>query len=91
MKGLEFLEVEVQNLKSENRLVTLRVLQGAQEPVSVIDGRRVVNLASNNYLALTTDPRVKEAAIDATRRYGVGTAAVRTIIGTMDIHQELER
>ncbi|MDE2291125.1 MAG: glycine C-acetyltransferase, partial [Elusimicrobia bacterium] len=68
----------------------LRVLQGAQEPVSVVDGKKVVNLTSNNYLGLTTHPKVKAAAKDAIDRYGVGTAAVRTIIGTMDIHQRLE-
>src|SRR5262249_13062363 len=87
---LAFLEEEVALLKSENRHISLRVLAGAQEPVSVVDGREVINLTSNNYLALTNHPKVKKAAIQAIEKYGVGTAAVRTIIGTMDIHQELE-
>ena len=90
MKNLEFLDGEVRRLREEGRLITLRVLSGAQEPVSIVDGRRVINLTSNNYLALANDPRVKQAAKEAIDKYGVGTAAVRTIIGTMDIHQELE-
>ena len=88
---LSFLDQEIETLKAEGRFVTLRVLEGPQEPVSIVDGRKVVNLTSNNYLALTTEPKVKQAARDALDRYGVGTAAVRTIIGTMDIHQLLEK
>lgn len=87
---LSFLEAEVEQLKTQNRYVRLRVLEGAQEPVCVIDGKKVVNLTSNNYLALTTHPKLVKAAQEAIGRYGVGTAAVRSIIGTMDIHQELE-
>lgn len=91
MKNMEFLESELSRLDAQGRRLHPSILGGAQEPVSVVDGRRVINLASNNYLALTTDPGVKRAAQEAIERYGVGTAAVRTIIGTMDIHQELER
>ena len=87
---MSFLDTEVSLLEREGRKISLRILQGGQEPVSVIDGKRVVNLTSNNYLAFTTHPRVKEAAKAAIDRYGVGTAAVRSIIGTMDIHQTLE-
>ena len=90
MRGMAFLEEELWRLDDEGRRIRLRILESAQEPVSIIDGRRVINLTSNNYLALTTHPKVKAAAKDAIDRYGVGTAAVRTIIGTMDIHQELE-
>ena len=90
-KLMSFLDDDVASLEKEGRRVTLRILQGAQEPVSVIDGKRVVNLTSNNYLAFTTHSKVKYAAKTAIDRYGVGTAAVRSIIGTMDIHQELER
>lgn len=86
-----FLDEEVAALDRDGRRIRLRVLGGAQEPVSTVDGRKVVNLTSNNYLALTTHPALKKAAKEAVDRYGVGTAAVRTIIGTMDIHQELER
>lgn len=87
---MSFLDEELKVLDAESRRITLKVLEGAQEPVSVVDGRRVVNLTSNNYLAFTNHPKVKEAAKAAIDRYGVGTAAVRSIIGTMDIHQRLE-
>ncbi|MBI3299295.1 MAG: glycine C-acetyltransferase [Elusimicrobia bacterium] len=87
---MSFLDEEVAGLEREGRKITLRVLDGAQEPVSVIDGKRVVNLTSNNYLAFTTHPKVKEAAKAAIDRWGVGTSAVRSIIGTMGIHSELE-
>ncbi len=87
---MAFLDEELRALEESGRKIRLRVLESAQEPVSIVDGRRVVNLTSNNYLALAAHPKVKQAAIEATQRYGVGTAAVRTIIGTMDIHQRLE-
>lgn len=87
---LKFAAEEVAALKKENRFLRPRVLESAQEPVSVIDGKKVVNLTSNNYLALANDPKVKKAAIEAIEKYGVGSAAVRTIIGTMSLHTELE-
>lgn len=87
---MAFLDAEVAKLKSEGRFVTLRILESAQKPVSVIEGRKVVNLTSNNYLALADHPALKRAAKKAIDRFGVGTAAVRSIIGTMTIHQELE-
>ncbi|OGR67550.1 MAG: 8-amino-7-oxononanoate synthase [Elusimicrobia bacterium GWC2_61_19] len=87
---LKFADEEVAALKKENRFLRPRVLQSAQEPVSVIDGKKVVNLTSNNYLALANNPKVKKAAIEAIEKYGVGSAAVRTIIGTMSLHTELE-
>jgi len=68
----------------------LRVLEGEQKPVATFDGKEVINLSSNNYLGLTTHPKLRRAAIDATRKYGVGSGAVRTITGTMKIHMELE-
>jgi len=91
MDRLKFLEEDVALLKKENRFIKLHELQSAQDAVCVIDGKKVINLTSNNYLCLTTHPKVKKAAVDATKKYGVGTAAVRTIIGTMSMHQELER
>ena len=87
---LKFADEEVAALKKENRFIQPRVLQSAQAPVSLIDGKEVVNLTSNNYLALADNPKVKKAAIDAIKKYGVGSAAVRTIIGTMSLHTELE-
>ncbi len=68
----------------------LRVLEGEQKPVCVIDGREVINLASNNYLGLTTHKALRKASIEAVRKYGAGAGAVRTIAGTMNIHMELE-
>src|SRR5258706_3907690 len=68
----------------------LRVLEDEQPPVCTFDGKKVVNLASNNYLGLTTHPKLREAALEATRKYGVGSGAVRTVAGTMKIHMELE-
>ena len=66
------------------------MLEGEQKPVATFDGKEVINLSSNNYLGLTTHPKLRRAAIDATRKYGVGSGAVRTITGTMKIHMELE-
>jgi glycine C-acetyltransferase len=66
------------------------VLEDEQAPVCTFDGKKVINLASNNYLGLTTHPKLREAALAATRKYGVGSGAVRTIAGTMKIHMELE-
>ena len=87
----DFLDEEITNLKAENRLIKLHILESEQAPVATIDGKKVVNLTSNNYLSLTTHPKVKQAAIEAVEKYGIGTAAVRTIIGTMTMHEELER
>jgi glycine C-acetyltransferase len=67
------------------------VLDGEQRARSTFDGRSVVNLSSNNYLGLATHPRLREAALQAIRHFGVGSGAVRTIAGTMAIHMELER
>lgn len=86
-----FLDEELTQLKAENRLIKLHILQSEQAPVAVIDGKKVVNLTSNNYLNMTTHPKVKKAAIEAIEKYGIGTAAVRTIIGTMSMHEELEK
>ena len=66
------------------------MLEDEQAPDCTFDGKRVINLASNNYLGLTTHPKLREAALEATRKYGVGSGAVRTIAGTMKIHMELE-
>jgi glycine C-acetyltransferase len=76
--------------KAQGTYFRLRVLEDEQEPVCTFDGKKVINLASNNYLGLTTHPKLREAALEATRRYGVGSGAVRTIAGTMKIHMELE-
>lgn len=87
---LDFLADDIEALKSAHLYQTLKVLSSAQDVVCTIDGKEVINFSSNNYLGLTTHPKLMQAAKDAIDRYGVGTASVRTIIGTMDIHQALE-
>jgi glycine C-acetyltransferase len=87
---LSYLTEELNTLKSKGTYFRLRVLEDEQAPECTFDGKRVINLASNNYLGLTTHPKLREAALDATRKYGVGSGAVRTIAGTMKIHMELE-
>jgi glycine C-acetyltransferase len=78
------------DLRANGTHFKLRVLDDQQAPVCCYDGRQVINLASNNYLGLANHPKLIEAALDATRKYGVGSGAVRTIAGTMRIHMELE-
>jgi len=87
---LSYLGNQLDELKQKGTYFRLRVLEDEQEPECTFDGRRVINLASNNYLGLTTHPKLREAAMEATRRYGVGSGAVRTIAGTMRLHMELE-
>jgi glycine C-acetyltransferase len=87
---LSYLTDQLNDLKSKGTHFKLRVLDDEQKPVCTFDGKKVINLASNNYLGLTTHPLLREAALEATRKYGVGSGAVRTIAGTMKIHMELE-
>src|SRR5436190_12278007 len=87
---LSYLSDQLNQLKNKGTYFKLRVLEDEQEPVCTFDGKKVINLASNNYLGLTTHPKLRDAAIEATRKYGVGPGAVRTIAGTMKIHMELE-
>src|SRR6266581_5505816 len=88
---LSYLATERDSLKQQGLYRRLRILDGEQKPKTTFDHRQVVNLSSNNYLGLTTHPRLREAALEATRKLGVGSGSVRTIAGTMDIHMELER
>jgi glycine C-acetyltransferase len=90
MRPLEFVSDELNKLREQGLYQKLRILRGEQTAVATFDGKRVINLSSNNYLGLTTHPRLREAALEATRKYGVGSGAVRTIAGTMSIHMELE-
>jgi glycine C-acetyltransferase len=87
---LSYLTDQMNELKAKGTHFRLRVLEDEQEPVCTFDGKKVINLASNNYLGLTTHPKLREAALAATKKYGVGSGAVRTIAGTMRIHLELE-
>ena len=88
---LSFLTDELTALKSQGLYRRLRVLDDRQAARTAIDGRNIVNLSSNNYLGLTTHPRLQEKASAAIEQFGVGTGSVRTIAGTMAIHMELER
>ena len=87
---LSYLTDQLNDLKAKGTHFRLRVLEDEQAPVCTFDGKKVINLASNNYLGLTTHPKLREAALEATRKYGVGSGAVRTIAGTMKVHMELE-
>src|ERR1700683_2463254 len=87
---LDYLHAALEDLKAKHLYTRLRILDGEQKPVCMVDGKEVINLASNNYLGLATHPKMRRAAIDAVRKYGVGSGAVRSIAGTMKIHMELE-
>ncbi len=88
---LKYLSDELQKLRDQKLYQKLRVLETEQLPVARFDGHEVINLSSNNYLGLATHPKLKEAMVKSTEKLGVGSGAVRTIIGTMSIHLELER
>ena len=87
---LQYLHDALEDLKAKHLYFKLKVLEGEQKPIANFDGKEVINLSSNNYLGLTTHPKLRRAAIDATRKFGVGSGAVRTIAGTMKMHMELE-
>src|SRR5271168_1609155 len=87
---LQHLTAQLNDLKAKGTYFRLRVLDDMQAPVCHYDGKQVINLASNNYLGLTAHPKLREAAIQATKDFGVGSGAVRTIAGTMKLHMELE-
>ena len=87
---LAFLDAEIEELKAKGIFRRLRVVQSEQKSRCVIDGREVITLSSNNYLGLNTHSRLAEAAIRAIEQYGSGSGAVRTIAGTMSLHEELE-
>ncbi len=90
-KKTQFLVEELEQLRQQGLFRPLRVLGSAQDTEVVVDGKHVLNLSSNNYLGLTTHPRLKTAMIEATEQWGAGSGAVRTIAGTMTVHEELER
>jgi glycine C-acetyltransferase len=87
---LAFLDAEIDELKAKGLYRRLRVVESEQRSRCVIDGREVITLSSNNYLGLNTHPKLKQAALDAVERYGAGSGAVRTIAGTMSLHEQLE-
>ena len=87
---MAFLEAEIDELRAKGLYRRLRVVESEQKSRCVIDGREVITLSSNNYLGLNTHPKLKAAALDAVERFGAGSGAVRTIAGTMSLHEELE-
>jgi len=92
MAGFEVIEGQLRSLKAEGRYRLLTVWQGGSDSwMTLQDGRRVLQMSSNNYLGLTKHPALKQAAIEAIEAYGVGAGSVRTITGTLDIHDQLEQ
>jgi glycine C-acetyltransferase len=87
---LSYLHDQLEQWRAEGTYQRLRVLQSDCAAESKFDGIEVINLASNNYLGLTTHPKLREAALRAVERFGVGSGAVRTISGTMSLHMQLE-
>jgi glycine C-acetyltransferase len=88
--ALGYLSDQLRELREKGLAPKLRVLEGEQKPVAVFDGREVINLASNNYLGLTTHKALRKSAVDAAKAYGAGAGAVRSIAGTMALHMQLE-
>ncbi|MCI5675591.1 MAG: glycine C-acetyltransferase [Firmicutes bacterium] len=88
---LQFLKDQIQQLKDDGVYRKLPVLNGPDDTIIELNGKKVINLSSNNYLGLANHPRLKDAAKAAIDKYGVGAGAVRTIIGNMEIHEELEK
>ena len=91
MARLDWIQKELKNLKEAGLYNNIRTLGSPQGAWLEVDGRKVLNFCSNNYLGLANDPRMVAAAQNALQRYGVGPGAVRSIAGTMDIHTELEQ
>jgi glycine C-acetyltransferase len=88
---LAFLGDELDDLRAKHLYRPLRVMSSAQGPLVVVDGAQLISLSSNDYLGLTHHPRLREAALKAVEEFGAGSGAVRTIAGTMTLHEELER
>ena len=87
----KYLEDEYKRLVNENLNWEIKELQTANEPVCKVDGREVIMLCANNYLNLSTHPKVVDAMIKATKQYGAGAGSDRSISGNMTIHEELDR
>lgn len=91
MGNLDFINEELNKLRDADQLINVRTIEGAQGAWIKVDGKKVLNLCSNNYLGLANDPQLKTASQKAIEAYGVGPAAVRTIAGTTKLHKDLER
>ena len=91
MNTLDFITEELGKLKETGLFINIRTIEGPQGAWITVDGKKVFNLCSNNYLGFANDPQLKSSAQNAIEAYGVGPAAVRTIAGTTTLHKELER
>jgi len=91
MSKLDWLTQEIDGLKEQGLYNRIRTIGSAQGAWLTVDGKNVLNFCSNNYLGLANHPKIVEAAKEATKKYGVGPAAVRSIAGTMDLHVQLEQ
>ncbi|HEX6269298.1 MAG TPA: glycine C-acetyltransferase [Anaerolineales bacterium] len=91
MSKLDWLTQEIESLKEQGLYNRIRTISSAQGAWLTVDGKNVLNFCSNNYLGLANHPKIVEAAREATKKYGVGPAAVRSIAGTMDLHVQLEQ
>ena len=91
MKKFDWIQSEIKNMKANGLYKTIRTIQSAQGAWLMVDGKRVLNFCSNNYLGLANHPKLVAAAREIALKYGVGPAAVRTIAGTLDLHLELEK
>src|SRR5689334_20479678 len=87
---LQYVSEQLKDLRAKGVAPKLRILDGEQKPVCIFDGKEVINLASNNYLGLTTHKALRKAAVDAAKTLGAGAGAVRTIAGTLQLHMQLE-
>jgi len=88
---LSFITEEMENLRQQGLLITIRTIGSAVGPWMIVDGKRVLNLCTNNYLGLANNPQMVAAAKKAVDDFGVGPTAVRSIAGTITLHVELER
>lgn len=88
---LSYLKEKIQDLKNEGVYRQLPILEGINEAECILNGKKVINLSSNNYLGFANHPRLKKAAIEAVEKYGVGSGAVRTIVGNLDLHEALDK
>ncbi|HEU68691.1 MAG TPA: glycine C-acetyltransferase [Candidatus Acetothermia bacterium] len=91
MSKYDFISAELEELRKQGLYNTIRTIGSPVGSWTVVDGKRVLNMCSNNYLGFANDPRLREAARRALDEYGVGPAAVRSIAGTMSLHVEFER
>lgn len=91
MKGFEYLQKELDEMKQSGTFRKLVPLQSEQGSTVTIDNQELIQLSSNNYLGLTSHPRLRKAALEAVNNYGAGTGSVRTIAGTFSMHEELEK